>query len=58
MDRTSKVLMALIAAGLWANLAIGTLAPREASAGSSDAQQILMHVQMIANGICVNRKIC
>jgi hypothetical protein len=59
MDKTSKTILAIIAAGLWANAAITIFKPVPASA---ENETILYQIQSsltgIANGVCINRKIC
>jgi hypothetical protein len=45
MDRTTKALLAIVAAGLWTNVAIPLFHPT-------------LHLSSIANGTCTNRKIC
>ncbi len=54
MDRVTKLLLAAIALGLWANLAIPVLKPTASYAQS----QIDLYVAGIYNGTCVNHKIC
>ena len=54
MDRMTKLLLALIAAGLWMNLAVPMLKPTGVSAQGA----MEMYVAAIYNGTCVNRKIC
>jgi hypothetical protein len=60
MDKTSKAILAVIAAGLWANAAVTMLKPTLAHA--QDAGPILYQIQTsvmsIANGVCTNRKLC
>jgi hypothetical protein len=65
MDRSAKVLMGIIAAGLWANAAILAFQPIKASAQSDDLGKILTHVGHIAadvafltRGGCSNPKLC
>lgn len=53
IDRTTKILLGLIALGLWANLAASVLRPAGFELGS-----ISSNLGNIANGTCVNRKIC
>jgi hypothetical protein len=59
MDRTTKILMMVVAAGLWTNIGVSLLRPSSAKA---DAEQypgrIYNSVAAIANGACTNRKIC
>jgi hypothetical protein len=62
MDRTTKILMMVIAAGLWANIGVSLLRPSGVSAQSADLaadlSSIESNVEHIAFGICVNRRIC
>lgn len=63
MDKTTKILLALAVAGLWANAISGTM--RSASAGAIDdlayeIRQIRNATEAIASGGlgCSNSKIC
>jgi hypothetical protein len=66
IDRTSKVLLSLIALGLWANLALYVVHPLPAIAQFQDqprsqlqALEIIVHdLGAIAGGGCANQKIC
>jgi hypothetical protein len=58
MDRTSKLLLALIAFGLLANFGSSLLRPNAAVAQNQDLSSISLNLANIANGTCVNRKIC
>jgi hypothetical protein len=58
MDRTSKLIMAAIAAGLWANFAVSILRPSPAAAQSLQLNEIASNLNAIYNGICLNHKIC
>jgi hypothetical protein len=59
IDRTSKIFLALIAAGLWANLAGPFLRPVSAE---QDYTGLLINIgedlRAIKKGICSNPKIC
>jgi len=59
MDRTSKIIFALIAAGLWANVMFSAIRPAFAQ---QDYGYILRQMQRdlssISGGLCFNRKIC
>ena len=55
MDRTTKLLLAAIALGLWANVA-SLWAP--VSAQSYELTQILYEIQAIGNATCNNPTIC
>jgi hypothetical protein len=64
-DRTTKLLLATIALGLWANLAVFLFRPVVALAQRDDATMILSHVstiedelEQIQTGSCSNTKIC
>lgn len=61
-DRTTKALLLAIALGLWANVALDWVRPVAVQAsGSSQADQlrgIAFDLSNIANGTCVNQKIC
>jgi hypothetical protein len=56
MDRTTKVLLGLIAAGLWANVVAAQLRP--AFAQDVDLSTIEDDLHRIARGTCLNSKIC
>ena len=55
MDRTTKLLLAAIALGLWANVA-ATWSP--VSAQDWALQSILTEIQSISYGSCPNPTIC
>jgi hypothetical protein len=65
MDRTTKILLAAIATGLWANAAVTVLPNVMASAHSQQfsiptemANDWEKAVTLIANGGCNNAKLC
>ena len=61
VDRTTKLLLLAIAVGLWMNVATPWLRPVPVHAEVETAQDVSgieMYVSQIANGICINRKIC
>jgi hypothetical protein len=59
LDRTGKILFALIAAGLWANLAAPVLQPARAEADNGTYLILILNtVSDIARGKCSNPKIC
>jgi hypothetical protein len=59
MDKTSKIILAAIAAGLWANVAVALLHSTPARADENfELMQIDQAVGSIALGACVNPKIC
>jgi hypothetical protein len=58
MDRTTKILLATIAIGLWANLGFSVFRPVAAVAQSYELSGIASNLSSIAGGVCVNRKIC
>lgn len=53
VDRYTKIILGLIAAGLWANIAAPIFRSTPAL-----ADQLEMYVAAIYNGTCVNHKIC
>jgi hypothetical protein len=62
-DKTTKLLLAIIALGLWANLAMPLLpTAARARASSNDVSNVLAEIQSdvdaIASGTCRNSKIC
>jgi hypothetical protein len=56
MDRTTKVLLAMIAAGLWANAAAPLI--QKARADSAVLHYIEEDLARIADGKCANKKLC
>jgi len=60
MDRSAKILLGLIAAGLWANAILPVLKIIPAQAQSADhyLQRIDSNISLLVNGVCVNRKLC
>lgn len=58
MDRTTKILLTAIAIGLWVNTAAMLFRPLSAHAQDVDLSTIENAVEAIANGVCVNSKIC
>ena len=58
MDRTTKIILAAIAAGLWANALGLALRPTSAAAQANQQTMVLMYLGEIANGACANHKIC
>lgn len=57
-DRTTKALLLAIALGLWANVAGDWLKPVVVEAQSNELRQIRNDLGAIANGVCVNDKLC
>ena len=61
---TNKILLALIAAGLWANVIVQLQHPAMASPESTfgglngDLSNIAKDIHSLAFGICANRKLC
>jgi hypothetical protein len=53
MDKTTKIILALIAAGLWANI----IAPA-AHAQDAALASIAQNISAIASGICTNHTLC
>ena len=64
MDRTSKIIFCLIAAGLWANVLVGAVRPANAQDNyallglKSDVSSIRNDLNSLVGGICLNRKLC
>jgi hypothetical protein len=58
MDRAAKALLAVIAIGLWANIAIVLLRPAPAGAQSDELSGIATDRGKIENGTCTNVKLC
>ena len=56
IDRTTKALLALIAIGLFLNVFVPLLQPPVVNA--QDTSGIERYVRLIANGLCLNDKIC
>jgi len=57
-DKTTKLLLALIAAGLWLNAASSLIRPTSAGAQSYELQKIQRDLDSIGRGTCLNNKIC
>jgi hypothetical protein len=58
-DKTTKTILALVAAGLWLNAAAALFHSTPASAQESAAlQDIARDVRNIAMGVCTNHKLC
>lgn len=55
-DRSTKILLAVIAAGLWANVV--ALQVRPATADASLLRSIDNHLANLTIGTCINRKLC
>jgi hypothetical protein len=59
MDKSSKILLGLIAAGLWANATVAVLKITPARADAeSYLSSINTYIALIANGRCSNSKLC
>jgi ABC-type methionine transport system permease subunit len=60
IDRTTKVILGLIAAGLWANIAAPfvAIAPAYAQMAESYLSNIDSNIGRIARGSCANGKLC
>lgn len=56
-DRSTKILLAAIAAGLWLNAATALIRPAVAQ-DSNTLHSIARDVSAIAMGVCVNGKLC
>ncbi len=59
-DRTIKLLLALIAAGLWANALVPVFKPTPALAQQSEnyLRNIDQNITNLVFGRCLNRKLC
>jgi hypothetical protein len=57
-DGTSKVLLAVIALGIWANAILIVLTPSSSVAQISALSSISSYVAAIYKGTCPNHKIC
>jgi hypothetical protein len=61
IDKTGKLLLALIAAGLWANIGVSLLRPAAAIAEGYELESLKSNVSdltRIGRGTCTNTKIC
>jgi hypothetical protein len=69
MDRTTKILLAVLAAGLWAHAAVPLIQRAHAQIADRHLERVLESVlgrleniqrdfDAIAGGTCTNRKIC
>ncbi len=58
IDRTSKIILIVIAAGLWANMAAGIFHAGPAVAQTAQLNDIAHDLHSIYSGVCVNSKIC
>ena len=59
VDRTTKVLLLMIALGLWLNALSPLLYVKKVSADSDSAlQSIASDISKISGGLCLNNKIC
>jgi hypothetical protein len=65
MDKTTKILLAAIAIGLWANVALPLFRPTAALAQSDELTTIARSVSLlardldrIARGLCQNTRLC
>jgi type II secretory pathway component PulM len=60
IDRTTKILLGMIALGLWAHLVWWLFQPMVANAQNADSilRSIDSHLSAIYNGVCINHKIC
>jgi hypothetical protein len=59
IDRTTKIILAAIAMGLWGNLFVSAFPVTPARAGiGSDISDMAHDLHAIASGICVNGKLC
>jgi len=53
VDKTTKTLLLVIAIGIWANVASNWTV-----VSAQDTFNIERYVRLIANGLCLNAKIC
>ena len=58
MDRTTKLILAAIAGGLWLNAGILVFRPSPAAAQDENLSSIAYAISSIASGVCSNHKIC
>lgn len=58
LDRTTKILLGVIAIGIWLNVGVSVLRPSSAIAQSGEIGAIAGYVAAIAKGTCSNQKIC
>ena len=65
MDKASKVLIALVAMGLWANAGVSMLRNAERYYGAtdiatieSDLRDLSLSMRLITDGTCKNTKVC
>lgn len=57
LDRSTKILLAAIAAGLWLNAATTLIRPAAAQ-DTSALRSIARDITSITTGICANQKLC
>jgi hypothetical protein len=57
-DRTMKVLLAVIALGIWANVLVPVFKAVPAVAQGNELSKINLNLAAIYNGTCANHKIC
>lgn len=58
LDRTTKILLGVIAIGIWLNIGVSVFKPSSAVAQSGEVGAIAGYVAAIAKGTCANQKIC
>jgi hypothetical protein len=63
MDRTTKILLAVLAAGIWAHAAVPLVQKARAQNAGFEGrlesiQNSLESIELIARGMCLNQKIC
>lgn len=59
MDRTTKIVLGLIAAGLWANAALQLRAiPAHAQDANFHLSSIDNKIGSLVDGVCINRRLC
>lgn len=58
MDRTTKALLLAIAVGLWLHVVQDWITPVPAQAQSQFGEMTAFAITSIANGTCLNQKLC
>jgi hypothetical protein len=56
-DKTTKILLGAIALGLWANIVTPQIRLAHAQEGST-LRSIDRNIEAIANGMCLNNRLC
>jgi hypothetical protein len=59
IDRSTKILLGVIAAGLWANVLMPVLSPAPARADvEGSLSRIDSNIRALTSGVCINGKLC